>query len=42
MGKYILTLSVVVDFLFIITPIVGVCKCSMFIVRYCMPIQLLQ
>ena len=24
---------VVVDFLFIVTPIVGVCNCSMFVVR---------
>ena len=42
MGKYVLTPSVVVYFLFIVTPIVGVSNCSMFIVRYCMPIQVLQ
>ena len=34
--------SVVVDFLFIVTPIVGVCNCSMFFVRYFMSIVVLQ
>ena len=34
--------SVVVDFLFIVTPIVGVCNCSMFFVRYFMSILVLQ
>ena len=34
--------SVVVDFLFIVTPIVGVCNCSMFVVRYFMSILVLQ
>ena len=34
--------SVVVDFLFIVTPIVGVCNCSMFVVRYYMSILVLQ
>ena len=30
--------SVVVDFLFIVTPIVGVCNCSVFVVRYFMSV----
>ena len=34
--------SVVVDFLFIVTPIVGVCNCSMFVVRYFVSVLVLQ
>ena len=34
--------SVVVDLLFNLTPIVGVCNCSMFVVRYFMSILVLQ
>ena len=34
--------SVAVDFLFIVTPIVEVCNCSMFVVRYFMSILVLQ
>ena len=34
--------AVVVDFLFIVTPIVGVCNCSMFVVRYFMSVLVLQ
>ena len=33
---------VVVDFLFIVTPIVGVCNCPCFVVRYCMSILVWQ
>ena len=34
--------SVVVDLLFIVTPIVGVCNCSMFCLHYFMSILVLQ
>ena len=34
--------SVVVDFLFIVTPIVGVCNVICFVVRYFMSILVLQ
>ena len=35
-------LSVVVDLLFIVTPIVGVCNCSLFVVRFITSVLVLQ
>ena len=42
LSKRLLIIFVVADFLFIVTPIVGIYECSMFFVRYFMSILVLQ